>query len=82
MEKLEKAEEILKRLELKSTHGNVRNSLKARLNNVLSECYNSGIDIEYLAVKYDIIEEINVYKNTDGTGSVVVKYVRYYTFKN
>lgn len=78
---LEKAQEILKSLELKSTHGNVRNTLKSKLNDVLTECYNKGLDIEFLAVDYPMIKEINVFKTTDNTAAVVVVYNNNFKFK-
>lgn len=78
---LNKAIEILKSLELKSVHGNVRNTLKSRLNSILSECYNKGIDIEFLAVDFPIIKEINVYKNSDDTASVVVVFEHNFKLK-
>lgn len=78
---LEKAESMLQKLETKSVTGNKRNSLKSSLNILLTECYNKKIDIEYLAVKYDIIKEINVYKTNEGKGSVVVGYEKFFNFK-
>ncbi len=78
---LQKAEDILQKLELKSTHGDKRKSLKAQLNEILSKCYNSGIDIEYLTVKYPIIKEINVFKTSEGKGAVVVVYSTHFKFK-
>ena len=78
---LDKAKEILESLELKSTHGNVRNTLKSKLNKVLTECYNKGIDIDFLAVDYDIIKEINVFKASDNTAAIVVVYNNNFKFK-
>lgn len=73
---LEKAEKMLNDLQEGRVHGNKRSSLKSSLNILLSECYNKNIDIEYLAVKYPIVKEINVYKNSNGEASVMVVFER------
>lgn len=78
---LNKAIEILKSLELKNTHGNVRNTLKSRLNNLLTECVNKDIDINFLPLDFPIIDEINVFKRSDGKKAVVVVYNKKYKFK-
>lgn len=78
---LNKAIEILKSLELKSTHGNVRNTLKSRLNNLLTECVNKDIDINFLPLDFPIIDEINIFKRSDGKKAVVVVYNKEYKFK-
>lgn len=82
MEKLlERIEEILKLLSLKETHGNKRNTLKSRLNMLLTDYYNLGNNVEFLAVKYPIIKEINVYKTNEGKKQVVVVFEPNFKFK-
>ena len=78
---LERIEETLHKLELRETRGNNRNSLKARLNMLLTEYYNLGNDINFIAVKYPMIKEINVYKTNQGNKAVVTKFVSNFKFK-
>lgn len=78
---LRNAEEMLQKLELRSTQGNTRRSIKGHLNSVLTKCYNSGLDIEYLAVKYDIIKSIDVYETSSGGKAIIVCFENNYKFK-
>lgn len=78
---LERIEETLHKLELRETRGNNRNSLKARLNMLLTEYYNLGNDINFIPVKYPMIKEINVYKTNQGNKAVVTKFVSNFKFK-
>ena len=78
---LERIEEILHRLELRETRGNNRNSLKARLNMLLTEYCNLGNDIDFIAVDYPIIKEINIYKTDKGNKSVVVNFQPNFKYK-
>lgn len=84
MEKLNnliKAEKFIHLLQFKNFTGNNRNSIKAKVNDLLTKCYNDNISLEYLPIKYDNIKEIDVYKTSVNKGSVVVKYVNNYIFK-
>lgn len=78
---LEKAENILNQLQNKSVSGNIRKTLKNKLNEILSEALNKGLDIEYFTIKYDFIKEINVYKTNLGNKQAVVVFEHNYKFK-
>lgn len=80
---LECAKNTLKKLQTKEVTGNNRKSLKSRLNIILTELYNNNIDIEFLAIDYDIIKSIDVYKNRNNNKNfVIVRYENCYNFNN
>jgi len=78
---LEYAEKTLKKLQTKEVTGNNRKSLKSRLNIILTELYNNNIDIEFLAIKYDIIKSIDIYINKiNNKKFIIVRYENCYNF--